>query len=131
MNENEEPSGHDSVTQAVEKRLQEYAMVPKEDREMSLSVYKQVCLFEALNLPKHYIFNNRITLSKDGKRYIMVKRTVPLEASDFVLEDRHDIGGKMPTFSERSGFNASIKNHNHDEILFNAMNCTIDWQELT
>ena len=118
------------VDNEVEQRLQEYALIPAENRDMSLSIYKQACLFEALHLPKHYMFSNRIVLSDDGKHYVMVKREKPLECTDFVLEDRHDVGGKIPTFSERTGYNASIKNHDHDDVLFNAMHCSIEWQEL-
>ena len=118
------------VNNEIEQRLQQYALIPVEDRAMSLSIYKQVCLFEALHLPKHYMFTNRIVLSDDGKRYVMVKREKPLESIDFDLEDRHDVGGKIPTFSDRTGFNASIKNHEHDDVLFNAMHCSVEWQEL-
>lgn len=118
------------VNNEIEQRLKQYALIPVEDRDMSLSIYKQACLFEALHLPKHYMFTNRIVLSDDGKRYVMVKREKPLECMDFDLEDRHEVGGKIPTFSDRTGFNASIKNHEHDDVLFNAMHCSVEWQEL-
>lgn len=118
------------VAHEVEERLQEYALIPAEDRDMSLSIYKQSCLFDALHLPKHYMFTQRIVLSDDKKSYKMIKRERPLEPTDFVLEDRHDVGGKVPTFAERSGFDASFKHHDHDHVLFNALDCSIEWKEL-
>lgn len=120
----------EEVDQAVEQRMQEYALIPKEDRDMSLSIYRQSCLFDALGLPKHYMFTQRIVLDDDGKTYKMIKREKPLEATDFVLEDRHDVGGKIPTFAERSGFDASFKCHDHDDVLFNALHCSIEMKEL-
>lgn len=118
------------IDQQVEQRVQEYALVPKEDREMSLSIYRQQCLFDALGLPKHYMFTQRIVLDDDGQTYKMVRREQPLEPIDFTLEDRHDVGGKVPTFSERSGYNASFTCHDHDEVLFNALYCSIEAKEL-
>ena len=118
------------INSDVEQRVQEYALMPKEDREMSLSIYKQACLFDAFHLPKHYMFSNRIVVSDDKKSYKLVKREKPLEPVDFVLEDRHDVGGKLPTFAERSGFDASFKNHDHDDVLFNSLYCSIEMKEL-
>ena len=118
------------INEEVEQKIQQYALIPKEDRDMSLSIYKQACLFEALHLPAHYIFTSKIVLSDDKKTYKLVKRERPLTEFDFVLEDRHDIGGKLPTFAERTGFDASFKNHDHDHILFNSINCTIEAKEL-
>lgn len=123
-------SNVEAINQEVEQRMQEYALIPKEDREMSLSIYRQQCLFDALHLPKHYMFTQRIVLDDDGKTYKMVKREKPLEATDFVLEDRHDVGGKIPTFSERTGYDASFTCHDHDEVLFNALHCSIEMKEL-
>lgn len=120
----------EEVDQEVEQRMQEYALIPKEDRDMSLSIYRQSCLFDALKLPKHYMFTQRIVLDDDGKTYKMIKREKPLEATDFVLEDRHDVGGKIPTFAERSGYDSSFKCHDHDEVLFNALHCSIEMKEL-
>lgn len=131
MSDTADNQNADRITAVVEQRLQEYALVPKEDRDMSLSIYKQACLFEALHLPKHYMFTNRIVLSEDKKRYVLVKREKPLDEIDFVLEDRHDVGGKLPTFAERSGFDRSFRNHDHDDVLFNALHCSVDWQELS
>ena len=118
------------VAANVDKRVKEYALMPVEDREMSLSIYKQACLFEEFHLPKHYMFNNRIVISDDKKTWKMIKRERPLEEIDFMLEDRPGIGGKLPTFSERTGFDASFSNHDHDDVLFNALHCTIEMKEL-
>ena len=131
MSDTSDNQNVERINAEVEQRLQEYSLVPKEDRDMSLSIYKQACLFEALQLPKHYMFTNRIVLSEDKKTYVLVKREKPLDEIDFVIEDRHDIGGKLPTFAERSGFDKSFKNHEHDEVLFNALHCSVDWQELS
>lgn len=120
-----------AVEKRVEEQLNEYALIPVEERDMSVSIYKQKCLMEAFHLPVHYMFNYRIEKKEDGTGYALVKRARPLEGNDFTLEDRHDVGGKLPTFSERSGFNASFKNHDHDDILFNSLQCSVDWQELT
>lgn len=130
MSEETDNQNIEQVAERVEQRIQEYALIPKEDRDMSLSIYKQACLFEELHLPKHYMFTSRIILSDDKKSYQLVKREKPLEPIDFVLEDRHDVGGKVVTFAERSGFDASFKHHDHDHLLFDALNCTIEAKEL-
>lgn len=127
---NDKEKNLERINAEVEQRCQEYALIPKEDREMSLSIYRQSCLFEALHLPKHYMFTSRIVLSDDKKTYKLVKRERPLEEIDFVLEDRHDVGGKIPTFAERTGFDSSFKNHDHDHVLFNSLHCSVDWKEL-
>ena len=118
------------VTSQVEERCREYALIPAEQRDMSISIYRQACLLDALHLPKHYIFSYRIVMSDDKKSYQLVKRSQPLEPIDFTLEDRHDVSGKMPTFSERSGFDSSFKCHDHDDVLWNALNCTVEMKEL-
>lgn len=125
-----DPETSKRIAKSVDDRVKTYALVPKEDREMSLSIYKQVCLFEEFHLPMHYMFTNRIVFDEKSKTFSMVKRSEPLKATDFTLEDRHDVGGKIPTFSQRSGFDASFKNHDHDDLLFNALNCTIELKEL-
>ena len=130
MSDNNTENNVERVSAEVEQRVQEYALIPKEDRDMSISIYRQSCLFDAFHLPKHYMFSHRIIISDDKKTYKLIKREKPLEEMDFVLEDRHDVGGKIPTFSERSGFDASFKNHDHDALLFNALNCTIEMKEL-
>ena len=118
------------IDSAVEARLKEFALVPKKDRDMSVSIYKQVCLFEELGLPRHYMFTNRIVFDDKSQKYVMVKRETPLEPTDFTLEDRHDVGGKIASISERTGFDASFKNHDHDELLFNALHCSVEMKEL-
>lgn len=130
MNTTESENTTSRITEAVEEKIKEYALVPQEQRDMSISIYKQACLFEMLHLPKHYMFSHRIVLSDDKKNYKMVKRERPLEATDFVLEDRHDVGGKIPTFSERMGFEDSFKSHEHDELLWNALHCSVELKEL-
>lgn len=130
MNTTESENTTSRITDAVEEKIKEYALVPQEQRDMSISIYKQACLFEMLHLPKHYMFSHRIVLSDDKKNYKMVKRERPLEATDFVLEDRHDVGGKIPTFSERMGFEDSFKSHDHDELLWNALHCSVELKEL-
>lgn len=130
MNTTESENTTSRITEAVEEKIKEYALVPQEQRDMSISIYKQACLFEMLHLPKHYMFSHRIVLSDDKKNYKMVKRERPLEATDFVLEDRHDVGGKIPTFSERMGFEDSFKSHDHDELLWNALHCSVELKEL-
>ena len=120
----------EKIDEEVEQRMQEYALVPKEDRDMSMSIYKQACLFDALHLPRHYMFTQRIVLADDGKTYKMIKREQPLDPIDFTLEDRHDVGGKVPTFSERTGYDSSFKCHDHDEVLFNALYCSVEAKEL-
>ena len=130
MNTTESENTTSRITDAVEEKIKEYALVPQEQRDMSISIYKQACLFEMLHLPKHYMFSHRIVLSDDKKNYKMVKRERPLEATDFILEDRHDVGGKIPTFSERMGFEDSFKSHDHDELLWNALHCSVELKEL-
>jgi len=122
-------SRKEQIESYVQEQMEQFALIPAEEREMSPSIFRQKCLFEAMGYPVSYMFSNRIEKRDDGT-YAMVKRSKPLEPIDFTLEDRPGIGGKLSTVAEKSGFDASFTNHDHDAVLFNSLICSVEVKEL-
>lgn len=113
----------------VEEQMKGYELIPIAERDMSPSVFKQKCLFEVFNLPPSYMLSHRIEKRDDGT-YALVKRATPLEPIDLTLEDRPDVCGKITTIAEKTGFDSSFTNHDHDDVLFNALHCSVEVKEL-
>ena len=86
-------------------------------------------VFEIFNLPSSYMLSHRIEKRDDGT-YALVKRATPLEPIDLTLEDRPGISGKMTTLAEKTGFDSTFTNHEHDDVLFNALHCSVEVKEL-
>lgn len=119
----------EKVENYVEEQMKGYALIPVAERDMSPSVFKQKCLFEIFNLPPSYMLSHRIEKRDDGT-YALIKRATPLEPIDLTLEDRPGVSGKMTTIAEKSGFDATFTNHDHDDVLFNALHCSVEVKEL-